>query len=83
MTKKRDKNMDRRDFFLSAGRALAAGALAVSTIVFAARTLGHRNRQVQPEEQECVNRGLCGNCGRFSRCRLPQALSAKQAQGRR
>ncbi len=28
-------------------------------------------------ENKCVNRGLCFNCGVFSDCSLPQALSAK------
>lgn len=30
--------------------------------------------------QTCINQGLCGGCGAFADCGLPQALSAKEFQ---
>jgi hypothetical protein len=30
--------------------------------------------------QICINNSICGGCGAFDACELPQALSAKQAR---
>ena len=35
---------------------------------------------VERNPEKCVNRGLCSGCGEFDDCRLPQALSAKEAK---
>lgn len=61
----------RREFFRFAARgSLLAVLAAVSAWVM---------RPGSPGGQRCDNRGLCGGCGRFQRCELPQALSAKAA----
>jgi hypothetical protein len=57
----------RREFVRAGGRYGLLGLLALATGL-AARSGGR-----------CVNRGLCDGCGRFSRCELPPALSARAA----
>ena len=62
----------RRGFFRAAARY---GAL---TLVGVIAGVAAQPRRLQG--QECINRGLCGNCGLFTTCGLPQALSAKRAR---
>ena len=63
----------RRDFFRAVARYNCLAVLgAVASL--AARKPG-------PANQTCINRGLCGTCGVFAQCGLPQALSAKQRKG--
>ena len=38
---------------------------------------------VERDPEKCVNRGLCSGCGELSDCRLPQALSAREAMASR
>jgi hypothetical protein len=65
------KGQDRREFFRAAIRYALLGLLAV-----AAALTGRKPQN----GQRCVNRGICGSCGAFAGCGLPQALSAKRAQ---
>ncbi|HCU34176.1 MAG TPA: hypothetical protein DGT21_01655 [Armatimonadetes bacterium] len=62
--------MDRRSFLTDTARAVAAVGLggAVGSLV-------GRDRS----SEKCINQGICGGCGRFASCHLPQALSAKEA----
>jgi hypothetical protein len=62
----------RREFFRSAARYGLLG------LVSAALSLVARPRR--PGGERCVNLGICGSCGIFANCELPQALSAKRAQ---
>jgi hypothetical protein len=62
----------RREFFRAAARY---GLLALVSV---AASLAARPRT--PGGQRCVNRGICGSCGLFAGCGLPQALSAKRAR---
>ena len=68
-----DQNLmaGRREFIRAAVRYVLAGLLAV-VAAWAGRP---RFGAAQP----CANRGLCGGCGAFVGCGLPQALSAKRA----
>jgi hypothetical protein len=61
---------DRRGFL----RWCALGALAtgLGTLVW------RRAPPARPGET-CVNQGLCRGCGAYAGCRLPQALSMKEA----
>jgi hypothetical protein len=66
---------NRRDFFRAGARYSCLAVLgAVASL--AARKSG-------PANQTCINRGLCGTCGAFAQCGLPQALSAKAKRGTR
>ncbi len=60
----------RREFFRAAGRYAVATALAA----FAAITAWKRT----DPGQRCINLGICRNCGAFSRCELPPALSRRR-----
>ncbi len=61
----------RREFFRAGVR------YALLTLVSAAAGLAGRPQL--PHGQRCVNQGVCGTCGIFASCELPQALSAKRA----
>jgi hypothetical protein len=64
----------RRNFLLSSVRVAVMG-------LFGAMVFGSvRKNKRLIRENKCVNRGLCFNCGVFSDCSLPQALSAKEAR---
>ena len=63
---------NRREFFRSLGRYMTLGLIGVGGGVLASR------RGVNREGQRCRNKSVCCNCGVFSDCRLPAALSAKQ-----
>ena len=64
----------RREFFRSGAR------YSLLALLTAAAGLAARSRM--PAGRRCVNRGLCGGCGVFAVCELPQALSAKRAKER-
>ena len=70
---KAEDKITRREFFRTCGRNVVAGGLAALAAVLWKRNSGLSN-------QECVNNGICGQCGVFDKCRLPQALSAKKAK---
>lgn len=66
-----EKAENRREFFRAAARYGLLGLLtAAASLAIRRQVLGG---------QKCVNRGICPNCGVFSTCGLPQALSAKLA----
>jgi hypothetical protein len=60
----------RREFFRATARYAVLGLVTAAGYAVGKRS-GHT----------CINRGICGGCGQFERCILPQALSAKQAKG--
>jgi hypothetical protein len=66
-----DKLMSRREFFKIAGRAAAAGGLAL----LAGRLLGFGWRDAR---EICVNEGVCRGCAAVIGCRLPAALSFRE-----
>ncbi len=51
---------------------------ALGTIVAGLGTLVGRRASERPEER-CTNQGFCRGCGSYDGCRLPQALSMKEA----
>jgi len=60
----------RREFFRAAARyALLALVSVTACLAALPRT---------PGGQRCINQGICGSCGVFAKCGLPQALSAKR-----
>ena len=63
----------RREFF-RAGLRYGLLALLAATASLAAR-------KPKPSTQRCINRGICSDCGAFSQCELPRALSARKAKG--
>lgn len=69
----RSKNAaNRREFLRGSIRyTLLACVGAVSAVLV-------KRRGELPENQTCVNQGICRGCGVFEDCGLPQALSAKQ-----
>lgn len=60
--------MDRKDFFRSAGRLLMLGGLVAASGYLVV------NKKVT---SGCVESGLCRNCGKFSKCTLPEAQETK------
>jgi hypothetical protein len=60
----------RREFFRTGARYGLLGMLAMLAALMG--TNRHR----------CLNQGLCNSCAVFTRCGLPQALSAKQSKAR-
>ena len=65
------EQLSRRRFLAMFLRLVALGGIGA----LAARLLG--GSPARPGET-CVNEGLCRGCGAFSRCGLPQALSARE-----
>lgn len=74
MSERNDSIRTRRDVLRGAGRAVAAVALA------AIAGLAIFSRRGDGDEHRCIALGLCRGCGKFRRCALPAALSAKQAR---
>ena len=63
----------RREFFRAAARyGLLAAVTALASLAARRRTLAG---------QRCINQGICSGCAVFAGCGLPQALSAKRANG--
>ncbi|KPK77351.1 MAG: hypothetical protein AMJ79_03475 [Phycisphaerae bacterium SM23_30] len=73
MYHQKDNRQSRRQWL----RSLARGGLlaGISVIGISAAT----KKQHLPLEEKCTRRCLCRNCAVLNRCRLPQALSLKQA----
>jgi hypothetical protein len=73
------KNNDlitRKEFFVSCIRYFVLGAITL----YAGVQLIRRGKRPLAG-QECVNKGICRGCNTFNKCELPQAQSAKRAQG--
>jgi hypothetical protein len=67
------RDASRREFVREGFRyALLTGLAAVSAVLF--------KRSGKLSGQTCSNLGICGGCGDFTNCGLPQALSAKEFQ---
>jgi hypothetical protein len=65
---------NRREFMRDGFRyAVLTGLAAVSATLFK-RSGGKLSGQT------CINQGICRNCTAYTRCGLPQALSARQAK---
>jgi hypothetical protein len=62
----------RRTFLRSLARVAAAGALALGAGALMAKKPG----------ESCVSDGICTSCQTLHGCKLPQALSARQALSR-
>lgn len=67
------EQMNRRQFFRTAGRWSLFGFLAALS-----GTLARRSVRENPDREKCINMGICRECNAFEDCGLPQALSAKQ-----
>jgi hypothetical protein len=71
----KDSNIihERRQIMIGALRYAAAGAMGIGIIgaVFKRRKLG--------ADHVCIDRGVCTGCAVYEECRLPRALSRKQA----
>ena len=72
---KENKQIDRREFFLTCSRGVIAGGMAALAAV-----MWKRSKSLP--EQKCFNQGICGPCRAFEKCQLPQALSAKQVMNK-
>lgn len=66
----------RREFFPAAARC---GALAVLAAIAAMATGTKRSGRAG---RKCINKNICRGCGAYHGCRLPAALSAKNAAAR-
>jgi hypothetical protein len=70
----KNQKSNRREFLRRCARWSAFGVLAGISGVLIKRTT-----DVDPENQQCDNRGVCRQCSSYSNCGLPAALSAKNA----
>jgi len=68
-----DSAQDRREFLRTAGRYAALGTMAAGGALIASRG------EIDRDGQVCINKSVCCNCGAYRGCRLPAALSAKEA----
>lgn len=68
---KRNRTMDRKNFFTTAGRLLLLGGMAASAGYLVL------NRKVSAT---CTESPTCKNCGKFVKCELPQAKGTKEEQ---
>jgi hypothetical protein len=66
----------RRKFFPAAARYGALAALAAIT------AMASGTNRSGPDVQKCINKNICRGCGAYHGCRLPTALSAKNAAAR-
>lgn len=73
MSNEPQKKQSRRVFFESGARYACVAAMAV----FSVGAIFKRRKLVK--ENKCINGGICCNCAAFTKCVLPQALSAKQS----
>ena len=67
---------NRREFLRSSGRNVI---LLGMVIIFGKLLL--RKPSAGLQNQKCANNGICAGCRTYSKCELPQALSAKKAKG--
>ncbi|HOS42899.1 MAG TPA: hypothetical protein PK794_04335 [Armatimonadota bacterium] len=67
-----DQPHSRRAFLRSLARFAAAGALALGAGALMAKRTG----------ETCVSDGICTRCDTLPACKLPQALSARDALNR-
>ena len=58
--------MNRRNFIEKTGRGILLGGLAIVSGVLVSR------RQVVKKNQ-CTEKFMCKNCGKLSKCQLPEA----------
>ena len=63
---------DRREFFRASARYALLGLMALAA--------GFMARRGKLSGKQCVNQGVCGGCGEFTRCELPLAIAAKQSK---
>lgn len=76
-TERAKQAASRREFLRGGVRyTLLAGLAAMSASLV-------RRRGDRLTGQTCINEGICRGCSVFDGCGLPQALSAKQASGRK
>ena len=66
------KSENRRGMIRNSLRYAVVGVLGIGAIVVV------RKRRRLIKEGRCENRGICGGCRIYAKCRLPQALSRKQ-----
>ena len=66
----------RREFFPAAARCGALAVLAAITAMAAGTKRSGR------AHRKCINKSICRGCGAYHGCRLPAALSAKNATAR-
>ena len=63
--------MNRRNFIEKSGRGILLGGLAIISGVLVAR------RQVT-RDTKCSTNFQCNNCGKLSRCQLPEAETERK-----
>jgi hypothetical protein len=68
------RDASRREFVREGFRYALLTGLATASAVLFQRSGGKLSGQT------CSNQGICGGCGGFTNCGLPQALSAKEFQ---
>ena len=66
------KKQSRRNFLRNAVRYAV-----LALVCFVAGSAFTKRRKLL-QEGNCINQGICGGCGVYENCRLPQALSRKQ-----
>ena len=66
------KKQNRRNFLRDAVRYAV-----LALVCFVAGSAFTKRRKLL-QEGNCINQGICGGCGVYENCRLPQALSKKQ-----
>lgn len=78
MTKSNDQDnfQTRRELLRSAVRILSLGGISALCLIAKIR-IG-----APGTGDGCINQGICGPCGVFDKCSLPQALSAKEGLAR-
>lgn len=70
-----NQGLGRREFLRTCGRWFGLGGLGLVGGAVATKRKGVGS-------EDCTNRGICGNCSRVVDCRLPQALSFREVNGR-
>lgn len=75
-TNDHDNSQSRRELLRSAARLFSLAGISALCVIARIRTgpIG--------KSDECVNRGICRNCGVFDKCGLPQALCVKEGSAR-
>ena len=75
MKTERNEKQSRREFFRACGRYAALGMLGG----FVGRAMTGRKTGADKSAETCVNEGVCRGCPRLNTCKLPAALSAREA----